>query len=214
MPGNLLTRTSSEMEADSSGHTMTVRHDAMQVQAKIMVLIRVGSNDSVTKNLCHLLLSEEFETVGGFLGQESTHRFIEWDLEQFSTMKDVNGSFHHIEMRVIHDRELSNGEIPAGLVKIKVNLEETDLTFLEASERNRIANAHQLFGKEHEIMTHESQRHATPIASIWIVQDDVEMLTFRNMNLGILRDMRAHEAAQAGSVIDQCFLQKERLAKR
>ena len=44
-PGNLLTRTSSEMEADGSGHTMTVRHDAMQVQAKIMILIRVGSND-------------------------------------------------------------------------------------------------------------------------------------------------------------------------
>ena len=56
-------------------------------------------------------------------------------------MKDVNGSFHHCEMRVIGDREHVNREIPAGLVKMKANLKETDLTFLEASECNRIVNA-------------------------------------------------------------------------
>ena len=70
-PSNLLMWTASKMEADSSGHTMTVRYDAMQVQAKIMVLIRVGSKDGIAKNLRHVLRSEEFERVDRFLGQEA-----------------------------------------------------------------------------------------------------------------------------------------------
>ena len=36
-------------------------------------------------------------------------------------MKDVNGSFHCIEMRVIRDRELANREIAAGFVKMKAS---------------------------------------------------------------------------------------------
>ena len=71
-------------------------------------------------------------------------------------MKDVNGSFHRIEMRVICDRELANREIPASFVKTKANLKEVDLTFHEASIHNRIISAQQLFGKECEIISNES----------------------------------------------------------
>ena len=113
----------------------------MQVQAKIVVLIRVGTDNGRTKNLCQMLLSEQFKRASGFLRQESTHRFIEWYLEQVSMMKDVNCSFHHIEMQVIHDRELATREILAGFVKTKMSLNETSLTFLEASECNRIVDA-------------------------------------------------------------------------
>ena len=107
------------MEAEGSSHMMTVRHDAMQVQAKIMILIRVGCNDSSTKNPHHMLLGEEFERACGFLWQESIHRFVEWDLEQVSMMKDVNGIFHRIEIGSFMTENLQTEKFLSALSKRK-----------------------------------------------------------------------------------------------
>ena len=125
---------------------------------------------------------------------KNTPRFIGWDNERISTMKDVNDNFHHR----CGSQKLWRKN-PNWLYQNENKSEGNGLvTFLMASDSHRVINANQLLGEECEIITDVCQRHPTLVISqhfdSW---DDIETLAMKDAHWYVFGNTEANEAFQS-----------------